>query len=483
MRFYIRYLIGSNKMKPFSLILGIKSVLRRKQRNFFGILAIALGVSLITGISVTNQSLSSGFGIFFTYSLGNVDGTVTYDNLFLNQSIADTIGTNIAQLENVTAYTTELFVPVTTTTIQGLISINSVLKGINPNDNTTQFGKLIDTNNKEVNVTNLGQDDAFIGETLANNLRIGVGNNFNYSFSLGPITVQHELKVQDIIKNSQRGAMGNNQGIFVDKNLLQSVFGSILQPFGFPSNPITVVYLRFSSAVVSVDDGKFLLNQMKDQVINTLPSSILAKLGGIDQFTFSDNRINIKDFGTTLADALGNLLSIFGSILIFAGLILIINIQLMTIENRENQIGIQRAVGTQNHQILLSNLIEFVIIGLLGGLIGILGGVIFGWILVLAFGQAFGFDGSLIPISVPPSIYITAFVIGFVISILAGLYPSIKASRINVIEVLRGIDTKEYSIKQGSGFWGFVVGLLLTIIGLFMITGLSQNPLNYPDAY
>ena len=51
-------------MKPFSIIFGLKSVLRRKQKNFFGILAIALGVSLITGISITDQSLSTGFGIF-----------------------------------------------------------------------------------------------------------------------------------------------------------------------------------------------------------------------------------------------------------------------------------------------------------------------------------------------------------------------------------------------------------------------------------
>ena len=56
-------------MKPVSIIFGLKSVFRRKQKNFFGILAIALGVSLITGITITNQSLSDGFGIFESRSI------------------------------------------------------------------------------------------------------------------------------------------------------------------------------------------------------------------------------------------------------------------------------------------------------------------------------------------------------------------------------------------------------------------------------
>ena len=468
-------------MKPISIIFGVKSFVRRKQKNFFGILAIALGVSLITGITITDQSLSNGFGIFFTYGLGEIDGRVTYSNGLMNQTTANELGNDLLILHNVTAFTTELSLPVISSTEQGLISTHSMLTGINRNDNTTIFGKLIDTNNTAVSVANLGPNEVYIGQTLANDLRIHTGQSFNYSISIQGYSVENQLTIKDVIQNKERGAMSSNQAIFMDLQTLQTGFEILLHQLQVPvSQPTNVIFLKFSSSVRSVDDANFLISQMKDQLKNT-PE--VVSLGGINTLGFSTDRITIKDLGKTLADALGNLLSIFGSILILAGLILIVNIQLMTVENKEKQIGIQRAVGTKNYQIILSNLTEFVINGLVGGLLGILGGILFGWILVLAFGVAFGFDGSLIPITVPASILTTAFMLGFLISVLAGLYPSIKASRINVIEVLRGLENREYKVKQGSGIWGFVFGLLLTVIGLIMVTGLSKNPLDYPSAY
>ncbi len=468
-------------MKPVSIIFGAKSFIRRKQKNFFGILAIALGVSLITGITITDQSLSTGFGIFFTYGLGEIDGTVTYSNGFMNDSIANKIGTDLLTLPNITSYTTELSLPVISSTNQGLISTQSMLTGINKNDNTTVFGKLLDTNNSEVKISNLGPNQVFIGNQLAKDLRVTTGDNFSISMTLGKFPIQQNFTIKDIIVNQQRGAMSNNRAIFLDGFILRQEIGVFLEKLNYPVNdPVNVIFLKFSSAVKTDAAGNLLITQMKDLLKN---KAEVISLGGINMLSFSTDRITIKDLGKTLADALGNLLSIFGSILIIAGLILIVNIQLMTIENKEKQIGIQRAVGTKNLQIILSNLTEFVINGLVGGLIGIIGGIFFGWILVLAFGVSFGFDGSLIPITVPPSILTTAFFLGFSISILAGLYPSIKASRINVIEVLRGLESKKYKIKSGSGIWGFIFGLILTVLGLIQVTALSKNPFNYPSAY
>lgn len=469
-------------MKPISVIFGLKSVIRRKQKNFFGILAIALGVSLITGITITSQSLSNGFGIFFTYNLGDVDGTITSQKGYMNQSISDIIGSNLVTLQNVTDYTSELSLSVTTSTPTGQMNIQSSLKGINRNDDTTKFGKLLNLDNKEVKISELGQNEVYIGETLANDLRVNINDKMNYSLSIGSVPLEQEVTIKDIVKNEQRGTMGSNMVLLVDLQSLQSEIGPIIQELGFPVNrPITIIYLKFSQAVKTVADGDLLVNQMREHLKNNAVD--LSAIGGVDSLIISADRINIKDYGKSLADSLGSLLTIFGSILIIAGLILIINIQLMSIENKEKQIGIQRAVGTKNYQIILSNLTEFVIAGLAGGLLGILGGAIFGWILINAFGYAFGFDGSLIPLTIPSSILLTAFLIGFIISILAGLYPSIKASRINVIEVLRGIENREFKIRQGTGIWGFAFGLLLTILGLLLISGLSKNPLDYPSAY
>lgn len=467
-------------MKPTAIIFGLKSVFRRKQKNFFGIFAICLGVSLIAGISITDQSLSTGFGMFFTYSLGEVDGSVTYANGFFNGSTAQDIGSNLMTLKNVTAYTSELSLPVTTSTAGGQISTSSVLKGIV--DDPTNFGELLVSSSSSVKVSDLKANEVYIGKVLADDLRIKAGDNFNYSFTYGPMHIDQEFLVKNIVINEQRGAMANNEGIFLKLADLQKPYNFQFQQFGVNIiNPVTVIYLRFSNVVSSDSDAENLVTQMKNTVSTNVP--VLKTLGGVNSFHFTTDRISIKSYGKGLADALGSLLTIFGSILILAGLILIVNIQLMTIENKEKQIGIQRAVGTKNYQIILSNLTEFIITGIFGGLVGILGGAIFGWILINAFGYAFGFDGSLIPLTIPSSIPVTAFVVGFGISILAGLYPAIKASRINVIEVLRGIETKTYKSNSGSGIWGFVLGLLLTVLGLFSVMSLSKNPLDYPVAY
>ena len=47
----------------------------------------------------------------------------------------------------------------------------------------------------------------------------------------------------------------------------------------------------------------------------------------------------------------------------------------------------------------------------------------------------------------------------------------------------KSIEDKELKIKKGSGIWGFLVGLLFTIFGLFSVMGLSTNPLDFPNAY
>ena len=121
------------------MLFGLKSILRRKQKNFFGILAITLGVSLITGISITSESLSNGFGIIFSYPLGEIDGSVSSTNGFMNESLSSAIGAELMKNENITSFTSELSLSVTTSTIEGQINLLSTLKGINKNDNVSGF--------------------------------------------------------------------------------------------------------------------------------------------------------------------------------------------------------------------------------------------------------------------------------------------------------------------------------------------------------
>ncbi|OLS26561.1 MAG: hypothetical protein HeimC3_08800 [Candidatus Heimdallarchaeota archaeon LC_3] len=476
-------------VKPTSIIFGLKTVWRRKQKNLFAIFAIALGVSLIAGISITRNSLGEGFGVFFTYSLGERDGSVSSVNGFIDEPWADAIGNRlVTDVDDVVAFTTSFSLPISTSTDEGQINVVTWLIGINQTEDSAVFGRLITTNGDTVSVAGVAAGEAYVGKTLADDLLLTTdvsdeerSNQFDYSLSIGPITIEKTLTVKGIIKNEERGATGGNLAVYTNLNNIQEEIGNVLVMGGYPvPHPITLISLKFSDNIKTVDDGDELVEAMKDS-LNDLP--VVLGIGGVETLIISAERVTIKNFGKVLSAQLSDMLMIFGFIIIFAGLLLIVNIQFMTVEDRQQQTGIQRAIGTQRRQIVIANLTEFLVTGIIGGLVGIIGGMIYSQLLILAFGNAFEFDGSLIPVIIDTDVMIMAFFTGFFLALLTGLLPSIRASRIHIVETLRGVENKAESIERGTGMMGLYVGTILTLLGIVSLAGLNGQPWDFPNAY
>ncbi|MHA2363565.1 MAG: ABC transporter permease [Candidatus Hodarchaeales archaeon] len=473
--------------KPNSILFGIKSVLRRKQKNLFAILAIALGVSLIAGISITSDSLGDGFGMFFTYSLGERDGSIKYlagSPAFLNDSDATTITQSVmnANPTDIVSASFEIDLSVTSRNDEeGQISIGTPLVGIDKDEDSSYFGELISESGSSVKTSDLGFNEVYIGKTLAADLKLSKDDKFNISLSLYGMTIPtFPLTVKEIIKVESRGKIYWGGAIYVDLQVLQQLIGPQLAVFGLPNQPITQINLKFSDNINNIDVADDLVENMKTSV-GAL--EVTTQLGGIDLFLISADRETIKDSASTLSEALGQMLTIFGSIIIFAGLLLISNIQLMTVEDRQQQTGIQRAIGTQGRQVIVTNLTEFVITGLVGGFVGIFGAILYARLLIEAFGIAFGFSGSLIPIIIAPGVLTMSFLFGFILALITGLLPAFRASRINIVETLRGVENKAESIERGTGMWGLYIGLFMIFLGFIVLSGSDVQPWNYPDAY
>lgn len=119
---------------------------------------------------------------------------------------------------------------------------------------------------------------------------------------------------------------------------------------------------------------------------------------------------------------------VIGLITLLGAAIGLMNIMLVSVTERTREVGISKALGATRAYILIQFLTEAVVISLLGGLVGILLGVLVGNLVTLFMGGSFLFPWLWITIAV-----VTCTAVGLV----SGLYPALKAARLDPIESLR----------------------------------------------
>ncbi len=125
-------------------------------------------------------------------------------------------------------------------------------------------------------------------------------------------------------------------------------------------------------------------------------------------------------------------LGAIASISLIVGGIGIMNIMLVSVTERTREIGIRKAVGAKRRDIMLQFLVEAALLSLSGGAAGILGG----WLVSFAVSQL-EFGGLKLKAVVSPDIVILAVSVSVIIGLASGIYPAMRASRLNPIDALR----------------------------------------------
>ncbi len=174
------------------------------------------------------------------------------------------------------------------------------------------------------------------------------------------------------------------------------------------------------------------VSDVKNQTEDILMSRHNVKKEEEKDFSIRDQAAALEIVGD-ITDAVRYFLLTIGSVALAVGGVGIMNIMLISINQRVKEVGLRKAVGAKNSDVLVQFLLEAATISTIGGLAGILLGVLFSFLIALVV-QFLGYDW---PFIVSFWSILTAAAISFLTGIIFGMYPAKKASKISPMEALR----------------------------------------------
>jgi putative ABC transport system permease protein len=116
------------------------------------------------------------------------------------------------------------------------------------------------------------------------------------------------------------------------------------------------------------------------------------------------------------------------SIALVVGGVVIMNIMLVSVTERTREIGVRKALGAKQRDVLMQFLIESASLALVGGAIGVLGGIAVGKLITIVVG---------FPTAVPLWAIFLGLVLAGAVGIFFGVYPASKAARLDPVVALR----------------------------------------------
>ncbi|MBA3364727.1 MAG: FtsX-like permease family protein [Actinobacteria bacterium] len=155
----------------------------------------------------------------------------------------------------------------------------------------------------------------------------------------------------------------------------------------------------------------------------------------------------------------------FGAIALFVGAFVIFNTLSITVAQRTRELATLRTLGASRRQVLGSVLLEALVIGALASVIGLFSG------LALASGLNALFKALEIELPTTGLVFslrtvIVALVVGIVVTMLAGLAPALRATRVPPISAVREGATLPAS--RFARYWPYVAALMIALAGALL---------------
>ncbi|HET9055728.1 MAG TPA: ABC transporter permease [Chitinophagaceae bacterium] len=287
------------------------------------------------------------------------------------------------------------------------------------------------------------------------NVRI-IGGDENYLLCSGySIDVGRNFTSLDLESGRNVAILGSDMVKKLFDNNVQRAVGNVVRIDGVPYRVIAVLKSRGASSLLSLDNIIITsVNNVRRNYKNSNSSySIAVNVNEFEQMDAAISeatgyfrtirKLGLKeaenfyvDRSDSLVEVFKNLLKIvrvaafiIGMITLFGAAVGLMNIMLVSVNERTREIGLVKAIGGTKRSIRLQFLSEAILICLFGAVIGVLLGVILGNIAgIFVFKTGFIMPWSWVAVG----IFICSTV-----GLLAGLYPAVKAGKLDPIVALR----------------------------------------------
>ncbi len=400
--------LRSNKLRSFLTIFGV----------IIGVITVMLISSIISGIDMAVKKEVESFGTrsIFLYkrNIGFSTGNPTREERMRKNLTLD----DADALRNLSSV--ELAVPfldisnnffgqkILVTGKNGKTSSAVQLSGTLPDIEKSSTEVLLDGRWFTQSESDNKADVCLIGASV-------VENYFPYGSAVGE-TLEiggREFRVIGTLQKKEQlfgGGGGNND----QSNQVYMPMGSALRLKPFADDLFILAVAR---------EG--FLDKAKDEVQDLLRIRRDVKYGEPNNFAMETAASLIEQF-QAITGGVAIAMVVISSVGLMIGGIGVMNIMLVSVTERTREIGIRKAIGAKQSDILLQFLVEAATLTGFGGLIGLL----IGWALTLLIALVFP---SYVPLWAP----IVGFFASVGIGIVFGLFPAWKAARLDPIESLR----------------------------------------------
>jgi putative ABC transport system permease protein len=390
-------------------------------RTILTVLIIAIGITALVGILTVVSALENTLSSDFASMGANTFNINQYENTSRRRGGDEREIINpIISYPEAVAFKNKYSYPLTETSISFTATSTAEIK--------------FESTKTDPENSIVGVDEYFM---VNSGLETSSGRNFTgfdiqnntYSCIVGSDFEKGLLKNVNPIDKiiSIRGAKFKVIGVLKEKG---STFGNsqdlrVLIPIQLARSLFTAPNINYTLSVM-VAKKEFL-----DEAIDNANSTIrrVRKLSPVQDNNFSivrsDDLINRI---LSITQYLGLAAWLISIITILGSSIALMNIMVVSVTERTREIGVRKALGAKKSTIAFQFFIETLLIGQMGGLVGIFFGILIG------FGIASAMDFVFV---IPWGAIIAAFVTSFAVAIVSGLYPAVKASKLDPIEALR----------------------------------------------